>query len=226
MNKAIQTSKQLSGNTSRNLRVTSSQNQRIELYTKYSKKLTINPDLTSSIVSFQTNKKIPLYRWFKYKEAFSSEFVHYILDRFKTTTKTPLRVLDPFAGVGTTLTTASKLGCEATGIELLPVGVASIRARFLAHEVKFRSFQYHFNRLRGFALDLSSSNGYKFPHLRITEMAFSKETEDALSAYATFLDGIKNKETRYLFWFACLSVLFALLNFQVSQIFFREIPFL
>jgi hypothetical protein len=100
MNKAIQTSKQLSGNTSRNLRVTSSQNQRIELYTKYSKKLTINPDLTRSIVSFQANKKIPLYRW------------------------------------------------------------------------------------------------------------------------------IKNKETRYLFWFACLSILFALLNFQVSQIFFQEIPFL
>ena len=78
--------------------------KRFSLYRRYADKLLVNPELTRPLVSFQANKDAPFYRWLKYKEAFSSEFVAHILEKFKPTSGTIPRVLDPFAGAGTTLT--------------------------------------------------------------------------------------------------------------------------
>lgn len=179
---------------------------RAGLYRKYANKLIINPELTRALVSFQANKDTPFYRWLKYKEGFSSDFVRYILGTFPPVSTRPM-VLDPFAGAGTTLTTAAKEGWQATGIELLPVGVAAIRARVISGNVSIRSFQTHLKRLKSLSLDSSGKNVFRFPHLRITEKAFTERTEGAISSYMAFLEGIQNKDTRYLFWFACLSVL-------------------
>ncbi|MBI2167786.1 MAG: hypothetical protein HYU34_06090 [Candidatus Omnitrophica bacterium] len=40
----------------------------------------INPELERRLVSFQANKKEPLYRWFKYKEGFSSALIKYVVE--------------------------------------------------------------------------------------------------------------------------------------------------
>ena len=181
--------------------------QRATLYRKYADKLLVNHDLSRSLVSFQANKSAPFYRWLKYKEAFSSELVQYFLDTFKTGSYSLARVLDPFAGVGTTLTTAGKAGCCATGIELMPVGAAAIHARLLADTVSLKSFAYHLGRLSDFPLESPKFNTYCFPHLGITERAFLVRTERALSAYQAFLEGIQREDVRTLFRFACLAIL-------------------
>lgn len=180
---------------------------RLALYHRYANKLSINRELNRSLVSFQANRKTPFYRWLKYKEGFSSELVQYFLEKFRPSSSTPPRILDPFAGAGTTLTTAAKSGWHATGIELLPVGVASIRARLSADRVNVRSFQHHLRRLESFPLEAYSNGGFRFPHLRITEKAFPAKTEKALSGYFPFLEAIKDKDVHFLFWFACLAVL-------------------
>ncbi|MBI5469097.1 MAG: DNA methyltransferase, partial [Deltaproteobacteria bacterium] len=89
----------------RNLKALSFVNARAALYRKYADKLIINQELTRQLVSFQANKSTPFYRWLKYKEAFSSEFVRYVLNKFKPASNSIPYVLDPFAGAGTTLTT-------------------------------------------------------------------------------------------------------------------------
>ena len=61
--------------------------------------LGVAPELNRQLVSFQANKATPGYRWYKYKEAFSSRLVKHLLRTYHVPAGT---VLDPFAGVGTT----------------------------------------------------------------------------------------------------------------------------
>lgn len=176
------------------------------LYRRYADKIIINQELSRQLVSYQADKNIPLYRWMKYKEAFSSELVGFFLNRFGYSNgKTP-QILDPFAGAGTTLTTAAQNGWKATGIELLPVGIAAMKARMKAAKINLSAFEKHLKQLERFPLN-THINCFRFPHLRITEKAFSKATEKAISAYMGFLNEIDDRDLRYLFWFACLSIL-------------------
>lgn len=179
---------------------------RVALYNRYADRIVVNSDLDRSLISFQANKQAPLYRWFKYKEAFSSEFVRCFLKKFKLLCPNP-KVLDPFSGAGTTLTVASEAGWQATGIELLPIGAILVRARLLASAVNIPDFQDSLKRLRTVSLVNPVPESYHFKHIRITEKAFPKETERAIGAYSGFLEEISNPDVRYLFWFACLSIL-------------------
>lgn len=176
------------------------------LFGKFSDKLSTNPDLSRALVSYQANKQIPFYRWFKYKESFSSELVRFIIDRFHPIGRNIPRLLDPFAGAGTAITTAARSGWQATGIELLPVGVAAMRARLYANEIKPQAFDNCLNRLKKYSFE-SHEGSYRFPHIKITEKAFPVRTEKAISAYMDFINDIRNQDLRFLFWFACMSIL-------------------
>jgi len=186
--------------------VLDNQIERKRLYQKYCQKLEINTELTRQLVSFQANKSASFYRWLKYKEAFSSELVRYCINRFHPDHGSVRTILDPFAGAGTTLTTSTKAGWKATGIELLPVGVAAMYARLRADTVKIHSFQYFLNRLSRYNFS-SPKVRFRFPHLRITEGAFPRETENAISSYVDFVRKIRNEDVKYLFLFACMSIL-------------------
>lgn len=190
-----------------NIRCPQTSNERDLLLGKYATKLVLNPDFTRSLVSFQANKNVPFYRWLKYKEGFSSELVRHLLSRFRPDKKTTPSVLDPFAGAGTTLTTAAKHGWRAVGIEILPVGAAAMRARISADVVDLACFQHEMQRLAKYDLSGLGADAFRFPHIRITEKAFSEETECAIAHYRSFVNQIEDYDTRYLFWFACLAVL-------------------
>lgn len=176
-----------------------------EVQTRYVDYLSVNEDLTRELVSFQANKKEPFYRWLKFKEGFSSKLVQYCLNRFQPSVRTAPRILDPFAGSGTTLTTATKLGWRATGIELLPVGTAAMKARLKADVVSIPMFERYVEEFSSW--NWNRKGTYSFPHLRITEGAFPKQTEAAVSSYMMFLDGIDDPNIKYLFWFALVSIL-------------------
>jgi DNA modification methylase len=102
------------------------------LFEKYNNKIEIDPKLDRTLVSFQANKKEYFYRWFKYKEGFSKRLVKYFLLKYHPF---PGHILDPFAGVGSTLFAARELGWQTTGIELLPVGVFAFESRIASETV-------------------------------------------------------------------------------------------
>ena len=91
-------------------------------------KFKLAPSLTRPLVSFQANKDKPVYRWYKYKEAFSASLVEYLLHKYRISKGT---ILDPFAGSGTALFAASEVGIDADGIELLPIGQQIIATKKL-----------------------------------------------------------------------------------------------
>lgn len=98
----------------------SNESERSALERKYANRIVENLQI-GTLVSYQGNKKLPLLRLFKYKEAFSQQFVRDIFKEYKIDAKD--YVLDPFCGMGTTLLTACINGISSIGVDRLPTGV-------------------------------------------------------------------------------------------------------
>ena len=183
-------------------------NNREDLFEKYKDKLHINKDLNRALISFQSNKNEPFYRWFKYKEGFSSAFVSKMLELFGKP-YTGQTVLDPFAGIGTTITTSIKQGFNAIGIELLSPGIYATNARIAAHKININDLNRIILKIENLSFDDTSiPQEYFFRHLTITKGAFSPETEIAIANYLYFVDqNCKNNELKSILNFAVSSIL-------------------
>jgi hypothetical protein len=170
----------------------------------FASKLQINRDLKRTLVSFQANKNEPGFRWFKYKEGFSSALVDYVFDRCKITGG---RVIDPFAGSGATLFVASRRGLDSTGIELLPIGCGIIKARQSAISNRSRVIE----ALRTWRTSErwleSKQAGAPFPHITITKGAFSPKTEESLGKYLRAVANVRDESIRTVLRAAALAVL-------------------
>ena len=178
--------------------------ERRALHDRFASRLVVNPDLTRKIVSHQGNKTVPGFRWLKYKESFSHTLVERCLDEIN-----PTAVLDPFAGLGTVPLIAAGRGANARGIEISPVGVAAGKAMAIAANGLDRAtFEKAADVLQDFvASDREAPTEFAFPHVRITEKAFSDKTERALSRARQYLAGVDDPQLKAMLDLACLSVL-------------------
>lgn len=177
--------------------------ERQKLYGRLEGNLETAFHLNRKVVSFQANKDEPISRLFKYKEGFSSKLVRYFLSEYSTK---PGKVLDPFAGTGTTLFAAQQLGWESYGIELLPVGTYVIQSREAFNNVDINELKETISNLW---LELKKIDNFKnhIHHISITEEAFPVDTEAALNKYLTFCDNIKNRQIQAILKFAAFSIL-------------------
>ena len=83
--------------------------------------------------AFMANRETPVHRWVPWIAGFSRQFVQDALTRHLPE---PGVVLDPFAGVGTTLVEADIAGHEAVGFEINPYAVFAARAKLGAHRLE------------------------------------------------------------------------------------------
>ena len=157
--------------------------------------------LTRKHVSYQGNRKVPGLRWMKYKEGFSAELVRGLLGQ--TDAK---RVLDPFSGMGTTALTASSMGMESVGMDVMPVGNEAARAIVaVARDVDVAALRRASDRLIEYVS--SGADARPFAHLRITQKAFPQETEVEIGRARSFIAGVADPSIRAVLDFACMSVL-------------------
>lgn len=173
------------------------------LETRFADKLKVNYQLNRQLVSFQANKNKPGYRWFKYKEGFSEALVQHLLDYLSLDEG---RILDPFAGAGTTLFAASERGLDATGIELLPVGCEVMEVRKLIQNGDPATLHSVLDRWQREQPWKQAQPSIPFPHLRITRGAFPDETQQALDCYLAALASETGAAARVL-RFAVMCVL-------------------
>ncbi|MCX6774566.1 MAG: DNA methyltransferase [DPANN group archaeon] len=68
--------------------------------------------------TFSPNMSVTIHRWFRYSAGFSADWVRTVISH--EIENHSVRVLDPFAGSGTTLIEAEKIGVESWGIEAHP----------------------------------------------------------------------------------------------------------
>jgi DNA modification methylase len=169
----------------------------------FKNKFLVDPSLTRLLVSFQANKTRPVYRWYKFKEAFSAALVEQLFKKYSVSKG---KILDPFAGSGTALFAASAMGIKADGIELLPIGQQIISTKKTL-ESDFASDD--FEKLCFWSTHQvwkKSKNKACLPELRITQGAYPEKTKDAIEKYL----GASQKENdrvRAVLRFALLCIL-------------------
>lgn len=177
--------------------------ERQKLYNRLEKKFETSSKLNRQGVSFQASKTSPIYRWVKYKEGFSAELVKYFLSEYS---KKPGRLLDPFAGSGTTLFAGRDLGWESYGIELLPVGTFIVKARESISSLKPVQLTEFVDslpkQLQGF-----DGSERKIEHISITKAAFPEETEHHLNRYLSFCETVESEPLQTTLRLAGLAVL-------------------
>lgn len=183
--------------------LTNTAEKRGQLFDKYASKLEKTDKFSRKTVSFQANKAEPIYRWFKYKEGFASVLVKNILKEYHPT---PGKVLDPFAGAGTTLFAGKELGWDSTGIELLPVGVFVMEVRQAVAELDVKEFKRRVKTFWDEIQQIKPSKDYIL-HIPITKDAFSPETELYLNKYLAYSESIIEDNLRKMFLFAAFTIL-------------------
>lgn len=160
-------------------------------------------NLSRQVVSFQANKHLPVYRWYKYKEGFSASLIYYLFDKYHIKSGD---VLDPFAGTGTALFAPREEGYNAYGIELLPIGREIIKTRKLVENSLGKNT---LNRIKEWISKKywqKTDKEKPFVELRITQGAYPKDTEKKIRQY---LYAVENEppEVKQILIFALLCVL-------------------
>ena len=77
--------------------------------------------------TFIDNMKLPVHRWFRYSAGFSAEWAEKVILSQRAS-----RVIDPFAGSGTTLIAAEDSGANCYGVESHPFVARVARAKLCA----------------------------------------------------------------------------------------------
>lgn len=173
------------------------------LYKKYEEVLEIDHSLSRQLVSFQANKKKSAFRWYKFKEAFSSDLVESVISKYIFSKGV---ILDPFAGSGTTLFTAFTSGYSCDGIELLPIAQEIISTRLIIDNLLSKEeIQTLLDWTINKPWEIYESN-FSLPTIRISENAYPEGTQNYIE---NFIELSKKESTNVnkVLLFALLCIL-------------------
>ncbi|MGH9483726.1 MAG: hypothetical protein ACRD1F_01610 [Terriglobales bacterium] len=87
--------------------------------------------------AFAGNRELPVHRWVPWIAGFSAQFVDDAIGQYLPVKRRGVpRILDPFAGVGTTLVQAYTHGFDAVGFEINPYAALAVRTKLEAARLK------------------------------------------------------------------------------------------
>lgn len=114
--------------------------------------------------AFMANRAAPVHRWVPWIAGYSQQFVEDALGQCIDDYGT---VLDPFAGVGTTLVEADRAGHEAIGFEINPYAAFASRTKLKAHRIKLAALSDAIRQCREFLRDAEAKG--TAPHTKPPE---------------------------------------------------------
>jgi len=165
--------------------------------------------------AFSVNKALPVHRWVPWVAGFSADFVRGALNHY---VKPGAHVLDPFAGVGTTLVEAVLSGCNATGFEINPYAALASRTKTYSYRVPVELFQQEIARFREFFLDnLRSSYELKNvppPSFKTRAYFYSPLVLRKVLIVQDFIDSIEHADLKNLFRVAFASTMVSYSNYS------------
>jgi len=165
---------------------------------------------------FASNKSTPVHRWVPWIAGFSRQFVHEAVGRYLDG-KTGV-VVDPFAGVGTTLVEALLAGHSAVGFEINPYAALACRTKVTAYEIgqgRFRKTIDDFRRHYAVATDVSYSPKSSVPPGFKTRVPFySPDVLRKVLAVVDFIEEMDESPLRDVFRLAFAATMISCSNYS------------
>jgi hypothetical protein len=173
--------------------------------------------------AFAKNKELPLHRWVPWIAGFSAAFVDDCLDKYlPTTAKNRAWVLDPFAGVGTTLVQSYTRGLNVIGFEINPYAALASQLKLQAAEISPQCLAESITAFESFMRRRCPDNRLPEgePHSKPpvgfsgrTEL-FSPSVERRILFALDFINSVEVPEVRDLFRLAFGSVMVSVSNYS------------
>lgn len=166
--------------------------------------------------AFSENRVQPLHRWVPWIAGFSSQFVDDCFDTFlsrRRRSSKPL-ILDPFAGVGTTLVEALLNGYDAIGFEINPYAALACNVKLRAAKLDLAELEAHCQDYQRFA-----AKGdhvivrYEPSQFRTRIPFFSPSVEKQVFAFFDYLHRIPHREVADVFRVAFGAVMVKFSNY-------------
>lgn len=177
----------------------------------------INGNKTSfSDPAFSKNKTLPIHRWAPWIAGFSSDFVSDVIREF-----VPCRrglVLDPFAGVGTTLLEARLHNHETIGFEINPYAVFTCETKLTSDQIHVSELINEINRFEEYYIICLRSN---YTPKNSAPKGFKTRSEfynpkilNKVLIVLDFIDSIENELIKNLFRLAFASTMVTYSNYS------------
>jgi hypothetical protein len=100
--------------------------------------------------SAASNKTLSIHRWANWIAGFSGEFAQSVIKQYLPYPKKGNLVLDPFAGVGTTLVEAYRSGIDCIGFEINPFAALVSQVKLHATDIDVLSLQKSIDEYRDY----------------------------------------------------------------------------
>jgi hypothetical protein len=179
---------------------------------KGSQEFTIFDDPT-----FMDNRVVPVHRWVPWIAGFSGAFVDSVLDSYLNGRSNSGVVLDPFAGVGTTLLQAAVRGCYVIGFEINPYAGLSANVKLHALKINIGELDLAIRQMKSNAREWRNGNPVQsfFPQgFRSRIPFFSPMVENQVLHALAFISKLGNEAVRDLFRVAFGSVMVSFSNYS------------
>lgn len=151
------------------------------------------------LVSYSPTSKLPIHRWFKYREGYSVDLIDHIIEERKEKV-----VLDPFCGSGTSLLSSKLHNIESIGIDINPLStfISTIKTQY-----------YEKNDVENIKNTLKciekndAPKEFEKPKLSIIDKAFNSQIILALLELRKKIKRIEDSRIRDFLFMAYLSIL-------------------
>lgn len=183
--------------------------------------------------AFARNKELPLHRWVPWIAGFSAEFVRDCLNNYLSKKgKERGWVLDPFAGVGTTLVEAYLTGHNVIGFEINPYAVLAARLKLEAVRMSSETLAKHISDFAKFMHHNARGNGkgsFPSPHSKPPvgfsgrTQFFSPKVERKILFALDYINDISSPLYRDLFRLALGSTMVSVSNYTYEPSLTRRV---
>jgi hypothetical protein len=170
--------------------------------------------------SFAKNKNLPLHRWVPWIAGFSAEFVEDSIKTYLPHRTSECWVLDPFAGVGTTLVEAYLRGLNVVGFEINPYAALATRIKLSARQISIHDLTRQIASFERF-MEKAEAGGVKREPRSQPPTGFSGRTQlfspkvERKVLYALdFINSIEDSTVRNVFRLGFGSVMVSFSNYS------------